>query len=170
MHRVKARCRKDIKWQKKKRIRKINNKRYRVTRYSDKQRRKFPEKYPFWARMKISKNRTTLVIDAEPMCNKTSKKLSNNFVHREATHTKNKRYEKVFPNPDSKDPNPMYLKPPTKMNQRMFKPHRCQNISKKDIAKTTENKKVRLQFRPEDSSLKKQSQSNLTFIIISKSF
>lgn len=31
-------------------------------------------------------------------------------------------------------------------------------------------KKVRLQFRPEDSSLKKQSQSNLTFITISKSF
>ena len=109
---------------KRKKARKTSyNKQYRVTRYSDKQRRKFPKKYPFWARMKISKNRTTLVIDAEPTYNKTSKKLSNNFVHREAIHTENKRYEKIFPNPDKNDPKPMYLKPPSKMNQRMFKPH-----------------------------------------------
>ena len=30
----------------------------------------FPDKFPFWARLKISKNRTTLVIDEDKAKNK----------------------------------------------------------------------------------------------------
>lgn len=101
----------------------VCNKRYKVRRIVDKQRRRFPLEFPFWARMKISKNRTTLVIDDEPVFNKTSKRLSNNFVHREVTHTYRKDYEEIKPNPDKTDNRPMYLKRPTRMNQRMFSPH-----------------------------------------------
>ena len=35
---------------------------------------KFPKEFPFWARLKISKNRTTLIIDEEIVINKKSKK------------------------------------------------------------------------------------------------
>lgn len=79
--------------------------------------------FPFWARMKISKNRTTLVIDDEPTYNNKSGKFSNNFVHRESTHSYRKDYEEIKPNPDINDSKPMYLKRPTKMNQRLFNPH-----------------------------------------------
>ena len=106
-----------------KKITKTHNKRYKVRRIVDKQRRKFPLEFPFWARMKISKNRTTLVIDDEPTYNKKSKKISNNFVHREATHSYRKDYEVISPNPNKDDKRPMYLKRPTKMNQRLFSPH-----------------------------------------------
>lgn len=106
--------------------RQTKHKRYKVRRVLDKQRGKFPFEFPFWARMKISKNRTTLVIDDEPTYNKTSKRFSNNFVHREATHTYRKGYEEIKPNPNKSDPNPMYLKSPTKMNQRLFRTHNKQ--------------------------------------------
>ena len=96
---------------------------YKVRRVVDKQRKKFPVEFPFWARMKINKNRTTLVIDDEPTFNKNSKKLSNNFVHREATHSYKKDYEGIFPNPDSTDKKPMYLKRPRNHPQDLFKPH-----------------------------------------------
>jgi len=76
--------------------------------------------------MKISKNRTTLVIDDEPTYNKTSKRFSNNFVHREAIHTYKKGREPIIPNPDRTDPDPMYLKSPRKMNQRLFRTHNKQ--------------------------------------------
>ena len=48
--------------------------------------------------MKISKNRTTLVIDDEPYIDKKSRKISNNFVHRESTHTYKKDFEEIKPN------------------------------------------------------------------------
>ena len=102
------------------------HKTYRLRRVLDKERRKFPLEFPFWARMKISKNRTTLVIDDEPMYDKKRKRYSNNFVHREATHPKEGKktsFEVITPNPDRTDLEPMLLKPPRKMNQIMFKPH-----------------------------------------------
>ena len=101
----------------------VPKKKYKVRRVIDKQRRKFPLEFPFWARMKIAKKRTTLVIDDEPVFNKTSKRFSNLFIHREATHSYKKGREVITPNPDSSDSRPMYLRTPTKMNQRMFIPH-----------------------------------------------
>lgn len=83
----------------------------------------FPKKFPFWARLKISKRRTTLVIDEEDIVDKVSRKEEKGFVHREATHTKKKDYEEINPNPDKTDKDPMYLKRPTKLPQRMFEPH-----------------------------------------------
>lgn len=69
--------------------------------------------FPFWARLKIGKNRTTLVIDEE----------GEDFVHREATHTPKSDHTMISPNPDKNDPKPMYLKRPRKLPKRMFKPH-----------------------------------------------
>lgn len=83
----------------------------------------FPEKVPFWARLKIDKNRTTLVIDRENVINKKTKKEEPGFVHREAIHTENKNYEKIVPNPDPNDKTPMYLKRPKKIPQRLVSPH-----------------------------------------------
>ena len=88
-----------------------------------KNKKEFPKKFPFWARLKISKKRTTLVIDEECTVNKKTNKLEDMFVHREATHTYKKDFEKVFPNPDKDDPEPMYLKRPRKHPKRMFEPH-----------------------------------------------
>ena len=85
---------------------------------------KFPERFPFWARLKISKNRTTLVIDEAVVINKKTKKEEPGFVHREATHSpKKKEYEAIIPNPDPDDSDPMYLKRPRKLPKRLFSPH-----------------------------------------------
>ena len=87
-------------------------------------RKKFPEKFPFWARLKIGKPRPTLVIDEEPVLNKRKHTTEQGFVHREATHTKKgNEYEEISPNPDKSDPNPMYLKRPRKLPQRLFAPN-----------------------------------------------
>ena len=88
-----------------------------------KSKKAFPENFPFWARLKISKRRTTLVIDEEPVVNRKTKKTEPGFVHREATHTYKKDFEQVVPNPDRDDPAPMYLKRPRKLPKRMFEPH-----------------------------------------------
>ena len=85
--------------------------------------REFPKEFPFWARLKISKKRTTLVIDEEDIIDKRSKKKESGYVHREATHTERKDYEKIEPNPDKTDSKPMYLKRPSKLPKRMFEPH-----------------------------------------------
>lgn len=79
--------------------------------------------FPFWGRLRFEKKRTTLVIDEEPVINKKTKKEEKGFVHREATHTAKKGLEKIYPNPDKTDPNPMYLKKAKKIPQRMIKPH-----------------------------------------------
>ena len=84
---------------------------------------KFPEKFPFWARLRIDKHRTTLVIDEEQVLNKQKNKMEEGFVHREATHVKHKDYEEISPNPDKKDPKPMFLKRPKKHPKRLFSPH-----------------------------------------------
>ena len=55
--------------------------------------REFPKKFPFWARLRISKNRTTLVID-EDIALDEKKKTVDGYVHREATHTAGKGFEK----------------------------------------------------------------------------
>lgn len=85
----------------------------------------FPEEFPFWARFKPNKNRTTLVIDEELNDNEKIQ-----FVHREAIHcTEDNKYvlsgdyEKVYPNPDTTDKEPMYLKRPHKHPIRKFGPH-----------------------------------------------
>ena len=67
-----------------------------------------------------------MVIDDKPTYDKKSKKISNNFVHREATHPKPGKktsFEEIKPNLDRTDSRPMLLKSPRKMNQIMFKPH-----------------------------------------------
>ena len=74
-------------------------------------------------KLKIEKHRTTLVIDEEPVVNKKTKKAEPGFVHREATHTAGKGFEKIEPNPDRTDKSPMYLKRPTKAPKRLFEPH-----------------------------------------------
>lgn len=94
----------------------------------EKRSKEFPDKFPFWARLKISKNRTTLVIDEAPARNKKSNKMEEGFVHREAIHPHGdgsnvKGYEKVEPNPDPTDNTPMYLKRPKKTPKRLFQPH-----------------------------------------------
>ena len=85
----------------------------------------FPLKFPFWARFKPNKGRTTLVIDEEQ-----DNKRNIQFVHREAIHcTEDNRYvlsgdyEKIYPNPDKTDKNPMYLKRPHKHSISVFEPH-----------------------------------------------
>lgn len=83
----------------------------------------FPDRFPFWARLKIEKHRTTLVIDEETVLDKKTKKTEPGFVHREATHTAGKGFEKIEPNPDRSDKRPMYLKSPRKLPKRMFTPH-----------------------------------------------
>ena len=84
----------------------------------------FPSKFPFWARLKIGKIRTTLVID-EDLAKDENKKLVPGYVHREATHSKKPRkdYEMIHPNPDPSDSKPMYLKRPRKHPKKLFKPH-----------------------------------------------
>lgn len=95
---------------------KQNNK----TKFNQNSKGEFPKKFPFWARLKISKNRTTLVIDEDKALNKQTKKYEDGFVHREATHTYRKDFEKIEPNPDKNDKQPMYLKRPKKHPKRMF--------------------------------------------------
>lgn len=85
--------------------------------------REFPDKFPFWSRLKIGKRRTTLVIDEDMAMDKQKKALVAGYVHREATHTKNDDYEEISPNPDKDDPEPMYLKRPRKLPKRLFEPH-----------------------------------------------
>ena len=83
----------------------------------------FSDKFPFWARLKIGKNRSALVIDEEEAEDKKTKKMTDMFVHREATHTASSKYEEIFPNPDKDDPDPMYLRDPEKKPKKLFKPH-----------------------------------------------
>ena len=86
--------------------------------------KEFPNEFPFWARIKISKHRTSLVIDEEKVVNKKTKKLEDGFVHREATSQYHKGFEEILPNPDKdKHPNPMYLKSPRKLPKRLFETH-----------------------------------------------
>ena len=85
---------------------------------------KFPKEFPFWARLKISKNRTTLVIDEALAKNKKTNEMEEGFVHREATHSNPRGdFEEIKPNPDREDPEPMYLKRPRKHPKRLFEPH-----------------------------------------------
>lgn len=83
----------------------------------------FPSKFPFWARLKIAKSRTTLVIDEGEAYDKVKRKNVEGFVHREATHSYKKEYEKVYPNPDKNDSKDMYLKRPAKLPKYLFQPH-----------------------------------------------
>lgn len=84
---------------------------------------KFPDKFPFWARLKISKNRTTLVIDEEKGLNKKTNKIEDLFIHKEGTGIYHKGFEELFPNPDRDRIEPMYLKSPRKIPKRLVKPH-----------------------------------------------
>lgn len=93
--------------------------------------RKQHPRFPFWARLRIEKNRTTLVIDEEKSLNKKTNKIEDQFVHREATspnddETRNKKYERISPNPDkdkAKEGIDMLLKSPRKLPKDKFKMH-----------------------------------------------
>ena len=94
----------------------------------EKKQKEFPDKFPFWARLKIEKRRTTLVIDETVEANKKTQKVEEHFVHREVIHPKGdgtnvKGYELIKPNPDPLDEKDMYLKSPKKLPKRLIKPH-----------------------------------------------
>ena len=87
---------------------------------------KFPKEFPFWARLKIGKNRSTLVIDEDLAKDKKKKKLVPGFVHREAVSPNksgNSDYEEIYPNPEKGKKGSMYLKRPKKTPIELFKPH-----------------------------------------------
>ena len=84
---------------------------------------KFPKKFPFWAKLKIGKNRTTLVIDEDLAFNKKSKRFEEWVVNWKATHSYRKDYEEIKSNPDKTDKKPMYLRRPTKKPKRLFEPY-----------------------------------------------
>ena len=85
--------------------------------------KRFPDKFPFWARLKIDKNRTALVIDEELVVDKNTKKTVDCFVHREATSSYKKCFTEVIPNPDKSKKLPMYLKRPMLKPKTLFNPH-----------------------------------------------
>ena len=81
------------------------------------------QRFPFWAKLKIGGKHPTLVIDEDMARDKQRKnKLVPGFVHREATHSEELASETIFPNPDTTDPAPMYLKRPDKKPKRFFAP------------------------------------------------
>ncbi len=86
----------------------------------------FPKRFPFWARLKFGKRRTTLVIDEDKAYDKQKDKIVDGFVHREATHTYKQDYEEVKPNPDKYDNRPMYLKRSKKTPKHLLMPHNKQ--------------------------------------------
>lgn len=83
-----------------------------------KNRKEFPNDYPFWGRLRFGKRRTTLVIDEDLAFDK--KKKVPGFIHRESTHSYKKDYEKIDPNPDSSDNKLMYLKRPRKLPKNLI--------------------------------------------------
>ena len=85
-------------------------------------RKQFPFNFPFWARFKPCKNRTTLVINDEYIYHDGELK-DIKFIHRESTSTNRKDYEKIFPNPDKDRTEPMYLKRPTSRSINKFGIH-----------------------------------------------
>lgn len=88
--------------------------------------------FPFWGILKVGKNRPTLVIDETAEAyDKQKKKKVDGFVHREATSQEGKNREKVFPNPDPKRTEPMYLKRPSKIPKRLIAPN-SNNLSMPD--------------------------------------
>lgn len=80
-------------------------------------------KFPFWGRLVLNKNRTTLVIDEDKAYDKVKHSEVDGFVHREATSVYHKGFEEVYPNPDSSKSEPMYLKSPRKVPKYMIVPH-----------------------------------------------
>ena len=65
------------------------------------------------------------------------------FVHREAIHSNEdgsnvKGYEKIEPNPDPTDKDPMYLKRPSKLPKRLFEPHNKSLNMPEDLKKRYE--------------------------------
>ena len=51
----------------------------------NKEKSTFPEKVPFWTRMKVGGKHPALVIDREKVVNKKTKKEEPGFVYREGT-------------------------------------------------------------------------------------
>ena len=99
-------------------------------------------KFPFWARVVFDKERSTLVIDEADVLDKKRNKYIPGFVHREATHSYKKEYEKIEPNPNPKDKRAMYLKRPKKTPKSFFvKETRYFKIPKYLIEKYSKNNK-----------------------------
>lgn len=82
-----------------------------------------PTQFPFWARLKFEKKRTTLVIDEDMAYDKQKKQMVDGYVHREATHSCKNDYERIHPNPDRDDGDDMYLKRPRKTPKYLLEPH-----------------------------------------------
>ncbi len=88
-------------------------------------------RFPFWARLRMEKWRTTLVIDEEKSLNNKTNKVEDQFVHREATspsgnEKRDNKYERIRPNPDkdkAKKGEDMLLKSPRKRAKHMFELH-----------------------------------------------
>lgn len=85
--------------------------------------KKFSDRFPFWARLKISKSRTTLVIDEDTVWDKQRHRDVEGYVHREATSRQHNGFEEIKPNPDKDKDKSMFLKPPRKLPKRLFSPH-----------------------------------------------
>lgn len=66
-------------------------------------------------------------------CKQKDKKLKVGFVDREATHSYRKDFEKIFPNPDISDKQPMYLNRLTKKPKRLFEPYNKKLIMPKHL-------------------------------------
>lgn len=105
--------------------------------------KEFPTTFPFWARFKPNKNRTTLVIDDYKVIDRKTNESKEYFVHREATHTDKREYQEIKPNPDKSDPKPMYLKKPSKKPKKHFRPHNKELTMPEELKKRYEknNKK-----------------------------
>ncbi len=102
---------------------KKSNKKSHLPEKVDTKKKAFPSEYPFWARLKFGKRRTTLVIDEGMAKNKKTGKMVDGYVHREATGSFKSEYEEIHPNPDSSKPGSMYLKRPKATPKVLLKPH-----------------------------------------------
>lgn len=100
--------------------------------------KEFPNKFPFWARLKIDKRRTTLVIDEAPAKDNHGN-VVDGYVHREATHNNPRGdFEEITPNPDKDDSKSMYLKRPRKHPKYLFEPHNKDLDMPEDLQKRYE--------------------------------
>lgn len=111
-----------------------------------------------WARLKIGKTHTTIVIDEDKDYDKQKKEIVDGYVHREATHTSKKDYEEIKPNTDKSDVRSTYLKLPQKTSKHLFKSHNKNPDMPEDLRKNTRKiieSKKELQLRPFDYNLRR---------------
>ncbi len=92
--------------------------------------------------MKIGGDHPSLIIDEAVTYDKQKKKNVPGFWYRESTHSQNKKYEEIYPNPNPKDERAMYLKRPQKKPKTLFVPWRKKmNMPKELQDKYSKNNK-----------------------------